>query len=346
MAVKLKDIAKETGVSISTVSRILSHDTSRKANDQTVAKVFEAAERLGYFSHKLANARYMDYKAGEKTFSVACILTSEHETYVSPFFSALLAGIQQEVINQGANFPHNFFVTYIKDPGFMHFINNPRLDCAIMLGRTTLENIQMLKSLIPNLIYAGVNQIGNDIDEVICDAHAAVMSGVEYLIGLGHRDIGFIGPTQVKHQVFNEHRYHGYLDAMQAHGIAVRKELVVDTILTATDGYESMKTLIRRKTIPSAVFCGNDTVAMGVMKALDEHGIAVPKDISVVGFDNIETGTYLKPALTTIDIPKKELGRLAVKLLLDRLETNRTYSVRVTLPFSLLERESCRRIST
>jgi DNA-binding LacI/PurR family transcriptional regulator len=133
---------------------------------------------------------------------------------------------------------------------------------------------------------------------------------------------------------------------MQAHGIAVRKELVVDTILTATDGYESMKTLIRRKTIPSAVFCGNDTVAMGVMKALDEHGIAVPKDISVVGFDNIETGTYLKPALTTIDIPKKELGRLAVKLLLDRLETNRTYSVRVTLPFSLLERESCRRIST
>lgn len=346
MAVKLKDIAKETGVSISTVSRILSHDTSRKANDQTIGKVFEAAERLGYFSQKLAPARYFEYAKGEKTFSVACILTSEHESYVSPFFSALLAGIQQEVINQGSNFPHNFFVTYIKDPGFMHFIKNTRLDCAIMLGRTTLENINMLKNLIPNLVYAGVNQIGHDIDEVICDAHLAVMSAVEHLIGLGHRDIGFIGPTQVKHQVFNEHRYHGYLQALEKHQIPTPMQFVVDTILTANDGYESMKSLIVKKTLPSAIFCGNDTVAMGVMKALDEHGIAVPRDISVVGFDNIDTSSYLKPPLTTIDIPKKELGRLAVKVLLDRLETDRKYSIRVVLPFSLLERESCKRLET
>jgi DNA-binding LacI/PurR family transcriptional regulator len=346
MAVKLKDIAKETGVSISTVSRILSHDTSRKANDQTITKVFEAAERLGYFSQKLAPARYMEYAKGDKTFSVACILTSEHESYVSPFFSALLAGIQQEVISQGENFPHNFFVTYIKDPGFMHFIKNTRLDCAIMLGRTTLENIDMLKNLIPNLVYAGVNQIGHDIDEVICDAHLAVMSAVEYLINLGHRDIAFIGPTQVKHQVFNEHRYHGYLAAMEKHEIVIKEEYVVDTILTANDGYESMKSLIKKKTLPSAIFCGNDTVAMGVMKALDEHHITVPQKISVVGFDNIDTSSYLKPPLTTIDIPKKELGRLAVKVLLDRLETNRTYSLRVVLPFSLLERESCKRFDT
>jgi len=164
MAIKLKDIAKETGVSISTVSRILSHDTSRKANDKTIAKVFEAAERMGYFAQKLAPVQYLEYTKGDKTFSVACILTSEHESYVSPFFSSLLAGIQQEVIHQGANFPHNFFVTYIKDPGFMNFIKNTRLDCAIMLGRTTLENINMLKNQIPNLVYAGVNQIGHDID--------------------------------------------------------------------------------------------------------------------------------------------------------------------------------------
>lgn len=342
MAVKLKDIAKETGVSISTVSRILSHDTSRKANDQTIAKVFEAAERMGYFSQKLAPAQYLQYAKGDKTFSVACILTSEHESYVSPFFSALLAGIQQEVINQGPRFPHNFFVTYIKDPGFMHFIQNTQLDCAIMLGRTTLENITMLKNRIPNLVYAGVNQIGYGIDEVICDAHQAVMNAVEYLISLGHRDIGFIGPTQVKHQVFNEHRYQGYLDAMASHDLPVQKVFVVDTILTANDGYASMQTLIKNHTLPTAVFCGNDTVAMGVMKALDEHGIAVPDDISIVGFDNIETGTYLKPALTTIDIPKKELGRLAVKVLLDRLETSRSYSLRVTLPFTLMKRESCK----
>lgn len=84
MAVKLKDIAQDAGVSISTVSRILNNDLSRKSNEQTAAKVFEAAERLGYFAQKLAPARYMEYKNADKTFSVACILTSEHETYVSP----------------------------------------------------------------------------------------------------------------------------------------------------------------------------------------------------------------------------------------------------------------------
>lgn len=141
MAVKLKDIALDTGVSISTVSRILNNDMSRKSNEQTVSKVFEASERLGYFAQKLAPARYMEYKGADKTFSVACILTSEHETYVSPFFSALLAGIQQEVINQGAAFPHNFFVTYIKDPGFFKFIQNTQLDCAIMLGRDSCRAI-------------------------------------------------------------------------------------------------------------------------------------------------------------------------------------------------------------
>jgi len=170
------------------------------------------------------------------------------------------------------------------------------------------------------------------------------MSAVEYLIDLGHRKIGFIGPTQMKHQVFNEHRYQGYVDAMEKHNIPIPMEYIVDTILTANDGYASMKSLILKENLPSAIFCGNDTVAMGVMKALDEHGIRVPEDISLVGFDNIDTSSYLKPPLTTIDIPKKELGRLAVKILLDRLETNRTYSVRLVLPFTMLVRESCRRV--
>lgn len=79
------------------------------------------------------------------------------------------------------------------------------------------------------------------------------------------------------------------------------------------------------------------------MKALDERHIAVPQDISIIGFDNIETVAYVKPALTTVDVPKLELGRLAVKVLLDRLETERTYSIQVFLPFKIIERESCRK---
>lgn len=101
-----------------------------------------------------------------------------------------------------------------------------------------------------------------------------------------------------------------------------------------------MKAMVRAGRLPTAVVCANDTVAMGVLKALGEEGIAVPSGISVIGFDNIENAAFLSPSLTTIDVPKAELGRYATTVLLDRIQNRRTYPLQVTLPFTLLERES------
>jgi DNA-binding LacI/PurR family transcriptional regulator len=342
MAVKLKDIAKETGVSISTVSRILSKDTSRKSSDETVARVTETALRLGYLPSQDSG---VSADASRRVYSIGCILTSEHETYVSPFFSSLLAGIQNELARSGDRFSYHFFVVNIRDPGFSQFLDANELDCAIMLGRTSLENIAMLRRRIPNLVYAGVNRIGEDIDEVLCDAYRGASSAVSYLASLGHSKIGFIGPALQKDPVFNEHRYRGYLDAMAAAGLPADPDFTVDTILTSADGYESAMSLIRGGKLPTAIFCGNDTVALGVMRALNEQGLKIPADVSLVGFDDIDTAKYVKPALTTIAVPTSELGRLAVKVLIDRLETGRDYAVQVSLPFKLIVRESCRDIS-
>ena len=346
MTVKLKDIAKETGMSISTVSRILSKDTSRKSSSETVARVLETARKMGYETRPDMESVSVPVSGEAKpVFSIGCILTSDHETYVSPFFSTLLAGIQNELANAGDRIDYHFFVVNIKDPGFSNFLDSRKLDCAVMLGRTSLDNITMLQQRIPNLVYAGVNRIGKEIDEVICDAFLGASCAVEYLVSLGHRKIGFIGPTQQKHQVFNEHRYRGYLEVMGTAGLKVDPDFVVDTILTSADGYESMLSLIRKGKLPTAIFCGNDIVALGVMRALNENGISIPGDVSLVGFDNIDTIAYVKPALTTIAIPTKELGRLAVKVLLDKLETGRDYAVRVNLPFKLIVRESCKEIA-
>ena len=344
MSVKLKDIARASGVSISTVSRILNKDTSRKSSDETCRRVLEIAREMGYEAGDKEQAPVPGEGRDSRPLSVACVLTSDFESFASPFFSTLLAGIQAELGRMGDRLSYNFFVMSIKDPGFSQLVQATRLDCGIMLGRTSLENINLLRERIPNLVYAGVNDIGNDLDEVLCDGYKGAARAVRHLVGLGHRRIGFIGPTQQKYQVFNEHRYQGFLDEMAASGLEVDQELVQDTILTAADGYESMSALIGRGALPTALFCANDTVALGAMRALGERGIAVPGDISVVGFDDIETASFVKPALTTIAIPTRELGRLAVKLMLDRLETGRGYPVRVYLPFKLVERESCRAI--
>ncbi|MEI6876351.1 MAG: LacI family DNA-binding transcriptional regulator [Spirochaetota bacterium] len=344
MAVKLKDIAKASGVSISTVSRILNRDASRKSSDETSRRVIDIARELGYMSEAPAKIEMLNGASERPTYSIGCILTSEHESFVSPFFSTLLAGIQNELTRTGSQLKYKFFVMNFRDRGFAQFIESTHLDCGIMLGRTSLENITLLRERIPNLVYAGVNNIGNDFDEVICDGYSGAVSAVSYLAGLGHRRIGYIGSTQQKYQVFNEHRYQGFLDALKSSSLKVDDEFVVDTPLTSADGYESMLSLVRRKSLPTAIFCGNDTVALGVMRALNENDISIPGDISIMGFDNIDTASYVKPALTTISVPMQDLGRLAVKVMLDRLETGRDYAIRVNLPFRLIERASCRAI--
>lgn len=338
---RLKDIAKETGLSISTVSRILSNDPNRSFSDEAIAKVQEAAGRLGYFEKYRMRSKALT----TMRLSIACILTSDHETYLSPFFAALLEGVQEEVFRQSSRNALTFHTLYVKDPSFPAFLETTNLDGAIILGRTTIDTIQRLKRSIPTLLYAGVNRLGNGVDEVICDAESATKEAVEHLLALGHRAIGFIGHIPQKDETINEHRFNGYLGALRKAGIEYDDSLVVNTILTATGGYQATKTLISRGKIPTAIFCSNDTVAMGVLKALDEAGIHVPNDLSLIGFDNIEATAFTKPALTTIDIPKRDLGRLAVKTLLDRIESKRTFPVSVRLPFTLIRRESCKEVA-
>jgi DNA-binding LacI/PurR family transcriptional regulator len=345
MVVKLKDIAAASGVSISTVSRILNKDSSRKSSGETTKRVLAVARELGYGSDLPAKLQFLEEDQPKASYSIGCVLTSDHESFVSPFFSTLLAGIQNELTRMGSHLKYNFSVMNFMDPGFPRFIESTTFDCGIMLGRTSLENINLLKARIPNLVYAGVNSIGDDFDEVLCDGYAGALLAVRYLIGLGHREIAYIGSTRKKYQVFNEHRYQGYRDSLSAAGLKLDEELVVDTLLTSADGYESMLSLIQKGRAPSAVFCGNDTVALGVMRALTENGRSIPGDVSVIGFDDIDMASYVKPALTTIAVPTKELGRIAVKVMLDKLETGRRYAVKVNLPFKLVERESCRAVS-
>jgi len=347
MSAKLKDIAKETGVSVSTASRILNSDRGKRSGDPTVQRVVEVARRLGY-RHKKTKEDAQGIgpdRAASATLNIGCILTSEHETFVSPFFSTLLAGIQGELAKNFGSVNNSLYVMNIRDPGFWQFFESHRLDGGIMLGRTSLENIAQLQNRVPRLVYAGVNRLGDEYDEVICDAYEGAVAAVRYLLSLGHKKIGFIGPTQGKHPVFNEHRYRGYLDAMKESGQQINPDYVVDTVLTSSDGYDSARALINNSNLPTALFCGNDTVALGAMGALYESGIMIPDDISIMGFDNIETAKYVKPALTTIAVPTKDLGRLAVKLLLDKIENETVYPVQIRLPYRLIKRESCRPIS-
>ncbi len=338
MSVKLKDIANEAGVSISTVSRILSGDTSRKANKQTVDKVKKIAVDLGYFEVK-ANRISAQMKT---SVNIGCVFTSDHESFVSPFFSQILSGIQEELFNNIYNIECHFFNFNLNELSVESALSDINLDGAVILGRTNLGTITKLKSKIKNLVYCGINPMDQEIDEVCCSAYEGVIEEILYLKDLGHSKIGYIGPTDKQEAIFNEHRYKGYIDGLQKCNFEINQNYIQDCYLSAADGYKSVKSMSNNSSLPSAIICANDIVAMGALKALNELNISVPNDISVLGFDNVEESSYTNPSLTTIDVPKIELGKVSIKILLDRIHNGHKKQLKVNIPFSLIERESCK----
>ena len=335
----MKQIAEEVGVSISTVSRILNQDTSRKIKEETRNKVLSVAKDMGYFNKNLFA---LSTKEGQ-TLTIGCIFASDHESFVSPFFSALLAGMQAEIAELSKNRNVMFYpINWTQEAG-VQALNDLKLDAAVLLGRTTLDTISYLKIKVPYLVYAGLNPIG-DMDEVICDAKAGVKVAVNNLYKLGHREFAFIG--SVGGLVYNEYRYGGYDEALKELGVSEANRQAIDCHLTVQDGFEATKRLIASSHIPSAVVCGNDMVALGASRAFMEANYSVPEDVSIIGFDDIEAAAYFKPSLSTISVPKQDLGRFAIKLLADRLVNPRNYNISLRLPYRFIQRESSGRRKT
>ncbi|WP_304943856.1 LacI family DNA-binding transcriptional regulator [Vallitalea guaymasensis] len=351
MSVTLKEIAKKAQVSISTVSRVINNDTNKPASKETQDKVWKIVRELGYVPNQ--NARNL-IKGQESiientnTRAIGCIFTSTKDTYNDPFFSQIARGIQDEVSKRGYILGYSFSSCDMSFSSLYNNLTSNPVDGAVILGRFSEDVLNFLKQNIKNIVYTGVNYVDAGFDEVICDGYKGAMAAVEYLISLNHRDIGFIGSTKELENVVNEHRYEGYLDTMNKQEIPVKKEYIQDVELSTADGFTGMDNMIKRlgrDKLPTAIFCANDLVAIGAMKALHKNNIKVPEDISIIGLDDIELSEYVTPGLTTIKVPKVELGKFAVKMLIDKIENGHTLPVRVNVPFTIIERESCRAIN-
>lgn len=345
MSVTLKDIAKKAGVSISTVSRIINNDPMKKASQETSNRVWKIVQELGYQPNQNARKLIKGHTddVPMKTKAIGCIFTSTTDTYTDPFFSQVAMGIQQEVSERGYVMGYSFSSYDMSDAALYNNISMNQVDGAVILGRFNKDVLEFLRKNIKNLVYAGVNYVDGGFDEVICDGYKGACTAVEHLISLGHKEIGFLGTTGANREfnLVNEHRYDAYVDTMKKHNLPIEQALVCDTELSSLDAYENMQEMLKRAKLPTALFCANDTVAIGAIKAINEKGICIPDEIAIIGLDDIEMASYTTPALTTIHVPKEDLGRFAVKILVDRIEGGHEMPVRVDVPYHLVVRESC-----
>lgn len=326
----IKDVAELASVSIATVSRVL--NSSAYVSPELEIRVHQAIKQLGYRPNALA--RHL--RRSENPTIGILIPDSKN-----PFFAEMAKGAEDVCFPQG-------FVAVLCDTdeqpskaiGHLDLLYQQRAAGFMVVspGQIT-PHLQQLLDDGYRIVIVDRALSSLETDSVVSDNYGGARQAVEHLLALGHRRIGFI-VSNLEHETI-QGRWAGVKDAMLCAGIKIDPDLVYTEgdELPAT-GYEGAEFILEHKNPPTAIFAFNDMMALGVLRYAQQHKIDVPKDLSVVGFDDMLLASYSTPSLTTILQPKYELGQKAARLLLRRLRGDESQFVRMTLPTKLIVRES------
>jgi DNA-binding LacI/PurR family transcriptional regulator len=333
----LKEIAKRANVSISTVSRIINTPDGNFARKEIRDKVWEIIRDTGYVPNQ--SAIELKQNKTKKDISgpitIACILGRTKTLEDNPFFAQVARAVEQKALNLGYVVAMSYSILDIANLELLKKIESVKTDGAIVIGRFDTSTLKFLKNHYKNIVYVGRNLVDAELDQIICDGYEATKEALNYLIQFGHKRIGYIGET------VNENRYKAYLDTLHEKKLDNDSSLICSCPQTGAGGYQGADTMLHKaKPLPTAVFCATDVAAIGAIRRFSEAGVKIPKDISIVGMDDIELAGYVSPMLTTVGMPKAELGNMAVHILVSRLNKNHKLPMKLYLPFKLAIRES------
>lgn len=333
----LKEIAAEAGVSISTVSRVINKSSKSPASKEVQDKIWEIVRRTGYTPNSTARELKMGGPDGaeSRSRSIACLFARVADAETDTFFSSLARSLEKEAFRHNYILKYSFSAFDIHHPSTFRLISDNHVDGVAVLGRCDKQLLKFLKPYFKCVAYTGLNNLEAKYDQIICDGYQASITAVKHLLGLGHTKIGYIG------EVENEDRYRGFCTAMSEARLPIHKNRVINVPLSSEGGYRGANLLFDRDKEVTAVFCPNDNTAIGAMRAIKEHGLSIPEDISIISIDDIDTAQYLTPMLTTVHVPVEDMGKMAAKILIDRIEGGHTLPMKINLPYYIASRESC-----
>lgn len=324
----IRDVARQAGVSTATVSRVL--NDSGGVSEHTRSRVEQAIADLGYRYNALAGSLKK-----QQTGLIGHIVPS-----IAGAVSPMLArAVEEQAQKSGYNvILCNSFDRADKELASMDLLLERRVDGIIFSAPTELENVKTAKTRGVPVVVIERREDTSGFHFVESNNLNGAYDAVSYLIRLGHRQIGMIAGQQ--NAIISKLRIEGYGLALGDAGLSTDPKLVVDGDYSRIAGYDAVKKLLALKKPPTAVFAANDTMAIGAMQAARHAGLDVPKDISIIGFDD----TYAElaiPQLTTVHQPLYEIGTLATKILVALIDgSTDLYPLENVLPCQLRERES------
>ena len=326
----IRDIATAAGVSIATVSRVLNGRPDVSPN--TREAVLRVVHEQGFSMNRSARAL-----SGGRTGLIGVTLPMVHVEY----FSRILWGASE------ALYEHDMRVVLCptmhereREVTLLDRLLQGTTDGALlMLTRESNDALTALERQGYPFVVLDPRQPVDERTPVVSAAHlAGAKAATEHLLSLGHRRIGVI--TGPHGWVASVDRLAGYQGSLAAAGISVEPELIAKGNFTNESGYAGASELLSLRKPPTAIFAHNDEMAVGAMQAAKERGLEIPRDLSIVGFDDVEKTQIVTPALTTVRQPLAEMGRMAVSLLTRLLERQPIEAMRVELATKLVVRDS------
>lgn len=329
----IRDVAREAGVSVSTVSRVL-NDKDDVA-PETCARVRRVIQQLGYASSLAARSM-----RSQRTNVLGLVIPDLGD----PFSIQVMRGVNRAAIEHGYDLivytsgTINMSSKAEREQHYVALLNGSVVDGTIIStpAATRFSTSAPVVAIDPN------NE-SPDLPAVTSTNYAGALAAMEYLIGLGHRRIGFVGGRPDLRCAMQ--RLQAYHDALAKAHIAADQALIEAGDFTAKAGRLCAQRLLSLPERPSAILAANDQSAFGVMEAAREAGLRIPQDLSLVGFDNIPETTYVHPNLTTVDQSIAQMGRLATEMLISLLQGKPLDGDRLTTTTRLVVRDSCRPVN-
>ncbi len=328
--VTIVDVASEAGVSYTTVSRVLNNKENVKP--KTRERVLTAMTRLGYVVDQRARSL-----AGGRSQLIGLLVHDLGTSYIGE----IMRGIDAELAP--AQYDLILYTTHrhkTRESAYVATLARGLADgLLLVLPRDPGAYLETLRQYRFPHVLIDHRGIDEETPAVAAANRQGAYSATEHLIRLGHRRIGFI--TGAMDQISAQDRLAGYRAALADHGIAFDPELVREGNFFQPSGYVGASALLELPHPPTAIFASNDVSAFGVMEAIRAHGLRIPEDVSVVGFDDIPQAAHVHPPLTTMRQPLEEMGHTATRMLLEYIQDPQRPIERVELPADLVVRESC-----
>lgn len=331
-SITIYDVAREAGVSDATVSRVFNNKSN--VREATRQRVLNAAKKLGYVANLQARSL-----AGGQSKIIGLLVPTLDTAHIGQ----VVRGIDHELAKAG--YEIMLYTTRHRDSAdYLKYIANS-LSEGLLLVIPVLS--QSYLSALKNLNYPYVLIDETDPSGESMTVNATNWQGAydatEYLLQLGHRKIGFIKGLSTLNA--STERLKGYQAALIDYGIEPDDEIILDGDFLPETGYTQSQTLLDLPTPPSAIFAANDRMAIGAMDAIREYGLAIPDDMSIVGFDDIPQSAVTSPKLTTVRQPLEQMGKAGAQLLLDKIQHPDQAPQYITMATQLIIRESCKAIS-